>query len=72
MLRGFIELYNIDGNKTYLDAFNKSLDYAWNHGRDAHGLFNEDLTGENQDSKKSVLTQGAMVEMYARLAAIYQ
>lgn len=72
MLRGFIELYNIDGNKTYLDAFNKSLDYAWEHGRDAHGLFNEDLTGEKQDNKKSVLTQGAMVEMYARLAAIYQ
>ena len=29
MLRGFIELYEIDHNKIYLNSFNKSLDYAW-------------------------------------------
>ena len=45
MLRGFIELYHIDHNKTYLDSFNKSLDHAWEHARDEKGLFNTDFTG---------------------------
>lgn len=70
MLRGFIELYPLDKNKTYLDAFNKSLDYAWENARDEKGLFNTDMSGENKDKKKWLLTQAAMVEMYARLAAI--
>lgn len=70
MLRGFIELYRIDHNKTYLDAFNKSLEYAWEHARDEKGLFSTDLSGNDRDSRKWLLTQAAMVEMYARLAAI--
>ena len=70
MLRGFIELYSIDHDKTYLNSFNKSLDYAWEHARDERGLFNTDFTGSSQDSRKWLLTQAAMVEMYARLAAI--
>lgn len=70
MLRGFIELYLIDHDKTYLDSFNKSLDYAWEHARDEKGLFNTDFSGDSQDNRKWLLTQAAMVEMYARLAAI--
>ncbi|WP_029905163.1 glycoside hydrolase family 76 protein [Prevotella sp. 10(H)] len=70
MLRGFIELYHLDNDKTYMDAFNKNLDYAWNHMRDDNGLFNTDWTGEKKDDKKWLLTQGAMVEMYARMAAV--
>lgn len=70
MLRGFIELYHTDKNKTYLNAFNQSLDYAWEHARDEKGLFNTDFTGNTQDNKRWLLTQAAMVEMYARLAAI--
>ena len=70
MLRGFIELYHIDHNKTYLDSFNKSLDHAWEHARDEKGLFNTDFTGNNRNERKWLLTQAAMVEMYARLAAI--
>ena len=68
MLRGFIELYHIDHNKTYLDSF--SLDHAWEHARDEKGLFNTDFTGNNRNERKWLLTQAAMVEMYARLAAI--
>ena len=34
MLRGFIELYQIDKDKTYINAFNKSLSYAWDNARD--------------------------------------
>ena len=70
MLRGFIELYSIDHNKIYLNSFNKSLDYAWEHARDEKGLFNTDFTGDSQDNRKWLLTQAAMVEMYARLSAI--
>ena len=70
MLRGFIELYHIDHNKTYLDSFNKSLDHAGEHARDEKGLFNTDFTGNNRNERKWLLTQAAMVEMYARLAAI--
>lgn len=70
MLRGFIELYHLDKNKTYVDAFNTSLSYAWEHARDEKGLFNADLTGINKDEKKWLLTQAAMVEMYSRLAAV--
>lgn len=70
MLRGFIELYHIDKDKTYINAFNKSLSYAWDNARDEKGLFNTDLSGKSKDQKKWLLTQAAMVEMYSRLAMI--
>lgn len=71
MLRGFIELYHQDNNKTYLDAFQFSLDHAWENGmRSKEGLFNSDWKGKEKDELKMLLTQGAMVEMYARLAAV--
>ena len=70
MLRGFIELYRIDKDKTYINAFNKSLSYAWDNARDEKGLFNTDLSGKSKDDKKWLLTQAAMIEMYARLATI--
>lgn len=70
MLRGFIELYQVDKNKAYLNSFNQSLDHAWQHARDKKGLFNTDLSGNTRDNKRWLLTQAAMVEMYARLAAI--
>lgn len=70
MLRGFIELYLLDQNKTYIDAFDKTLSYAWDNARDENGLFNTDLTGNDKNKKKWLLTQAAMVEMYSRLAVI--
>lgn len=70
MLRGFIELYRTDGNRTYLDSFDKSLDHAWQHARDEKGLFNTDFSGKSRDNRKWLLTQAAMVEMYARMATI--
>lgn len=70
MLRGFIELYHLDKDKTYMDAFNKNLEYAWTHSRDEQGLFSVDFRGETQDNKKWLLTQAAMVEMFARMGAI--
>ena len=55
-----------DRNKTYLDAFNKSLDYAWENARDEKGLFHTDLSGNKKDNKKWLLTQAAMIEMCIR------
>lgn len=72
MLRGFIELYKLDGNSTYMQAFGKNLDYAWQHSRQENGLFNVDFSGRNKETKKWLLTQAAMVEMYARMANIYR
>ncbi len=70
MMRGFIELYHLDKNPVYIDAFRKSLDYAWLHSREETGLFNKDWSGKKQDDSKWLLTQAAMVEMYGRLAKI--
>lgn len=70
MMRGFVELYDIDQDKTYLTAFEKNLSHAWEHMREANGLFNKDWSGKEKEDKKWVLTQAAMVEMYARLAAL--
>lgn len=69
MLRGFVELYKQDKDKTYLDTFNRNMDYAWHHARDEKGLFSTDLGGIEKDQRKWLLTQAAMVEMYSRLAA---
>ncbi|MDR1683357.1 MAG: glycoside hydrolase family 76 protein [Candidatus Symbiothrix sp.] len=69
MLRGFFELYSIDGNKTCMNAFRQNLDYAWKSMRDDDGLFGSDWSGRRKDNYKWLLTQWAMVEMYARMAA---
>jgi uncharacterized protein YyaL (SSP411 family) len=70
MMRGFIELYRIDGNKKYINAFRKSLDYAWKHAKETNGLFNQDIRGRRKDKNNWLLTQAAMVEMYARIAGL--
>ncbi|NDV60684.1 glycoside hydrolase family 76 protein [Bacteroides sp. 519] len=70
MLRGFIELYKADHDYTYLAAFQDNLDYAWKHSKDENGLFGTDWSGETRDNKKWLLTQAAMVEIYARMAGL--
>ena len=70
MLRGFIELWHVDHNPQYLADFRQNLDYAWNHARNGQGLFYTDFSGRNKDERQWLLTQAAMVEMYARLSAV--
>lgn len=70
MMRGYIELYSIDNDETYMNSFRKNLDHAWKHMRDENGLFNTDWTGNSKDEKKWLLTQAGMVEMYTRMASI--
>lgn len=49
LLRGFIELYNVDGDRTYLDTFQRNLAHAWDNAREPEsGLFNADWSGEKR------------------------
>lgn len=70
MVRGLIELYKADGNRTYIDAVRKSLDTAWEKSRTEEGLFNDDCSVRKTNETKWLLVQGAMAEMYARMAAL--
>lgn len=72
MLRGFEELYLIDNNPRYISDFKKSMDYAWTKSRKGNGLFEDNQFNEPSKKKKTkwLLTQAAMVEMYARLSNI--
>ncbi|MFT4072154.1 MAG: glycoside hydrolase family 76 protein [Dysgonamonadaceae bacterium] len=70
MLRGYIELYHINKEDTYIKAYCSNLSSAWNQMRDQNGLFNTDWNKKKEDSTKWLLTQAAFVEMYARLAEL--
>ncbi len=68
MVRGFVELFRLTGDTDYINDIISSLDYAWNHARDEHGLFEEDFSGKAKNKRKWLLTQAAMAEMFARTA----
>jgi hypothetical protein len=71
MFRGFAELHPVDKNMKYLSAFKQSLDHAWRYARDAQsGLFSSDMSGRTTDNEKDLLTQGGIIEMYARFATL--
>lgn len=70
MLRGYVELYNQDGNAAYLNTFRDNLQYAWHKLRDTDGLFHKDWKNHRRPAKKWLLDQCAMVEMYARIAVL--
>ena len=71
MFRGFAELHQIEKNMKYITAFKQSLDYAWRYARDPQtGLFSADFTGRTIDNEKDLLTQGGIIEMYARMSTL--
>jgi len=70
MMRGYISLFEQDGNRKYLDIFAKNLDRAWYKMRDQDGLFDVDWTLEKKQKSKWLLDQCAFVEMYGRLAKL--
>lgn len=72
MLRGFIELYHLDGDRSYLDLFKQNMEFAWAHMRDKNGLFGSDWTLKRPSTRKWLLNQFAMVEMFARLSSVYE
>ena len=67
MLRGLTDLYDADGDPTYVNDVRKSLEYAWNHAKSSSGLFKIDMSGQDEPNRYSLITQAAMAEMYARM-----
>nr|WP_321375676.1 glycoside hydrolase family 76 protein [uncultured Bacteroides sp.] len=74
MLRGFYELYTIDHNPKYLKDYQESLDFLWKNGRTEKGLFDDNQFNAPFKEKKTkwLLTQAALVEIYARLSNFKQ
>ncbi|MEH6305711.1 glycoside hydrolase family 76 protein [Olivibacter sp. CPCC 100613] len=72
MLRGYIELYKIDKDRTYITAYEKTLSHAWlSDCRNAGtNLLNSDFRGGTTQNKWEILHEGACVEMLARLASL--
>ena len=70
MVRGFLELNKVESNGTYMIAIRKSVDHAWKYTRDAEtGLFFKQFSGNDiTDNPGDILAQGAMVELFAKLA----
>ncbi|HXS55602.1 MAG TPA: glycoside hydrolase family 76 protein [Hanamia sp.] len=64
LLRGYIELYKVDRNKSQLQFFIDDAERIWKDERDANNLL-----GKN-NKIKSLIDQAAMIEIYARLAAL--
>lgn len=65
LMRGYVELYKIDKQQTYMQLFKKYLDAVWDHQRDEQGLI-----GTKQ--VKTLLDQAGYLEMLARMAAYFQ
>jgi len=72
MLRGFVELYKVDHNRTYIDAYEKTLANAWLSScrNRSTNLLNSDFRGGTTQTKWEILHEGACVEMLARLASL--
>ncbi|HZH74179.1 MAG TPA: glycoside hydrolase family 76 protein, partial [Mariniphaga sp.] len=39
LFRGYVELYEIDGDRQYIEIFRDNLNHVWNHVRNSKGLF---------------------------------
>ena len=72
LFRGYHELFNVTGDRKYVDAIIEGLDYAWEHARDNSGLFYHDWTGRSDEKLKPkwLLDASCIPEFYARAAMI--
>ncbi len=61
LLRGYVELYKADKNKEQLQFFIDDANRIWNEERDENNVLGK---------KKALIDQAAMMEIYARLAAM--
>ena len=71
-LRGYVALYKIDGNSTYIDDYKMTLDHAWlSNARNKNtNLINENFKGTTTQNSWEVIHQGAIVEMLSQLAMV--
>lgn len=69
LLRGYLELYELDENATYINTLVDNVDYAWQHARLPETFqFYEDWSGSDLGRYYSLLTHIGMVEIYARIS----
>lgn len=64
LLRGEIALYHVDKNKDHIQFFIDDANRIWKEERDEAGLIGK------KGKRKSLIDQAAMIEIYARLAAL--
>lgn len=72
MMRGFVELYQIDKDRRYIDAYEKTLQHAWlsdARQEDTH-LINENFKGTSTQDHWELIHQAAILEMVAQLAEL--
>ncbi len=74
MMRGFMELYRIDHNRTYLNSYEDTLLHAWlspARNKSTH-LINTNFWGTTVENKWEILHEGAVLEMISQLALLDQ
>ena len=64
LLRGYIALYKVDDNKQQMQFFIDDADRIWKEEKDDNNLL-----GRN-NTRKSLIDQAAMMEIYARLSVV--
>jgi uncharacterized protein YyaL (SSP411 family) len=72
LYRGYEKLYQQNGDRTYINAIIRSLDYAWENARDKNGLVTSDWTAdpEKLTNPKRLLDEGCIAELYARISRL--
>jgi predicted alpha-1,6-mannanase (GH76 family) len=70
LLRGYAELYSLDGNDQYLIIFRDNVNQLWDHVRDKNGLFSKDWKGQIDDRYKWLLDQASLVEILATISVL--
>lgn len=72
LLRGYLELYKIDKDRTYVTAYEKTLTHAWltDCRNKKTSLLNDDFRGGTTQTSWKLLYEAACVEMMARLALL--
>lgn len=72
LFRGYHELFEVDGNRKYVDAMIGSLDHAMKYARDNAGLVYYDWTGRQDEKAKPkwLLDEACIPEFLVRTAII--
>ena len=63
LFRGYIDLYKIDGERKFINAMEQDAESIWQNERDDNNLI-------GKKERKELLDQAAVMEIFARLAAI--
>jgi len=74
LMRGYVELYRIDKNRKYIDAYEQMFSNLWlspqGHNRSMQLLNYKDFRGLTPQDDWEVIYIGACVEMLAQLAIL--